>query len=490
MKIRKFKNAKQPKKNTGEYKPNHPAFDKAKDLVKAKIEVELSPWQKVKSTWDKAESFAKSVKSRGVTNEKVDGKTRSLRILSCHGDPVNGIDPCKARSYSENKKYHYCNQCGCGEREMARLDAIGSDPDEPKFNNDEYDKLDYPYLECPLKKEGFSNYVEPPKDTRRKLLLSNNLSPGDIVMLTAAVRDLHKSHGDKFAINVKTSCQEIWDSNPYITDFDRNDPDVENINCEYNLIHKSNQLPYHFIHGFRMDLEKKLGIEIPQGDFKGDIHISDKEKGWVSQIEEMGVKDKFWIMMAGGKYDFTTKWWNPDYYQEVVDHFKGKITFVQCGEKHHWHTPLNNVINLVGKTDIRQFLRLVYHSVGIVCPITFAMHAAAAVPVKSGNPRNRACVVIAGGRESTHWEAYPHHRYLSMVGSLTCCETGGCWRSRCQKVSDGDAKDLDQNLCLNPIEIKENLVISKCMNMIKPIDVIRAIESYYEGGTLEYGSSL
>ena len=66
--------------------------------------------------------------------------------------------------------------------------------------------------------------------------------------------------------------------------------------------------------------------------------------------------------MAGGKYDFTAKWWNPSWYQAVVDHFRGRIQFVQCGEEHHWHPCLDNVINLIGKTDTRQFVRLMHHA--------------------------------------------------------------------------------------------------------------------------------
>ena len=98
----------------------------------------------------------------------------------------------------------------------------------------------------------------------------------------------------------------------------------------------------------------------------------------MSQVEELGFRGRFWIMMAGGKFDFTAKWWNPAWYQRVVDHFRGRIQFVQCGEAQHWHPQLDGVINLVGKTDIRQFVRLMYHADGVVCPVTFAMHLAAA----------------------------------------------------------------------------------------------------------------
>jgi ADP-heptose:LPS heptosyltransferase len=304
-------------------------------------------------------------------------------------------------------------------------------------------------------------------------------------MLTAAVRDLHKAHGDKFDIAVETSCAPLWQNNPYLSDFDARAAGVQRIDCDYPLIHRSNSAPYHFIHGFAQFLEQKLRVRIPLTEFKGDIHVSELERSWMSQVQEMGIQSPFWIVLAGGKYDYTAKWWSPAAYQAVVDHFRDRILFVQCGEKGHWHPPLRNVIDLIGKTDLRQFIRLVYHSIGVLCPVTFAMHAAAAVPAPPSRPRNRACVVVAGGREPSQWEAYPHHRFLSNNGALRCCEHGGCWKSRCQPVGDGDRKDKE-GLCDQPVQIEGSLKIAKCMDMIKPADVIRAIESYYEGGVLTY----
>jgi ADP-heptose:LPS heptosyltransferase len=318
----------------------------------------------------------------------------------------------------------------------------------------------------------------------RRLILKCNLSPGDIVMLTAAVRDLHRSHPGRFLTDVRTSATALWEHNPFITPLDERDPAVETIDMHYPLVHQSNTTPHHFIHGFIKYLEQRLDLPIPATELKGDIHLSEQEKGWMSQVAETGFRGNFWIMMAGGKYDFTAKWWDPASYQNVVDHFAGRILFVQCGESSHFHPPLRNVLNLVGKTDTRQFVRLMYHADGVVCPVTFAMHLAAAVETKPGKPRNRACVAIAGGREPAQWEAYPHHQYIHTNGSLSCCDQGGCWRSRCQPVGDGDAKDRD--LCTYPVRVAPELQIARCMAMITPEDVIRRIEMYYEGGALKY----
>jgi ADP-heptose:LPS heptosyltransferase len=311
----------------------------------------------------------------------------------------------------------------------------------------------------------------------RKLILRNWLSPGDIITLTAAVRDLHLTHPGRFVTDVRTPCPALWEHNPYITQLNEKDPEVTAIQCEYPLINQSNQLPYHMIHGFRLFLQEELGVPIEPHAFKGDIHLSDEEKGWMSQVEEIeGFGARFWIIVSGGKSDFTAKWWDPDRAQQVVDHFAGRIRFVQCGEDGHHHSKLRNVIDFVGKTDLRQLVRLMYHADGVICPVTMLMHLAAAVETKPERPANRPCVVIAGGREPSHWEAYPHHQFLHTMGALPCCQHGGCWRSRVEPLGDGDEKD--GSLCERPVTLPGGRKLPQCLDMITAADVIRAVEQY------------
>ena len=320
------------------------------------------------------------------------------------------------------------------------------------------------------------------KRKNNKLILKNFLSPGDIVMLTAAVRDLHKSYPGRFITDVRTSCMQLWDNNPYISKLDENASDLTILKCEYPLIHRSNETPHHFIHGFIQFLNQKLKLDIKPSLFKGDIYVSSLEKSWWSQIQEFTGEDTpYWIIVAGGKYDFTTKWWSPVRYQEVINHFRGKILFVQVGENDHHHPPLEGVIDLRAKTDLRQFVRLMYHAQGVLCPVTFAMHLAAAVEVKGGTPRNRPCVVIAGGREPSQWEAYPHHQFIHTNGALLCCDNGGCWKSRVVPLGDGDKKDNPENLCVDVVDI-----LPRCMDMISARQVTERIETYFCGGTIKY----
>ncbi len=312
----------------------------------------------------------------------------------------------------------------------------------------------------------------------QKLILKNFQSPGDLVMLTAAVRDLHRSCPGEYLTDVRSPCPALWEHNPFITAIADDDPEVRVIDCQYPLIHRSNHAPYHFIHGFSQFLGSELGKTISLTEFKGDIHISGQEKSWFSQIYELvGADIPFWIIVAGGKLDYTIKWWEQERFQAVVDHFREKIAFVQVGQKSHNHQPLKGVIDLRGQTDLRQLIRLVYHSAGVVCPVTLGMHLAAAVETKRGSSKNRPCVVIAGGREPPHWEAYPHHQFLHTVGALYCCDHGGCWKSRTVPLGDGDPKDRPGNLCVDVVK-----GLPRCMAMIEPSMVINAVECYLNGG--------
>lgn len=319
----------------------------------------------------------------------------------------------------------------------------------------------------------------------KQVIFKSFQSPGDVLMMTRAVADLHAAQPGEFQTDVRTSADAIWENNPHLTPLDEGKPGVKTLAMHYPLIHQSNQRPCHFLHGYNQYLEQQLGLKIPVTKFHGEIHLAPSESEAPPPYIELGIPENFWIVVAGGKYDFTAKWWDPASFQEVVDAMRGRIQFVQCGEEGHWHPPLDGVTNLLGNTSLREFIRLVYHSAGVLCPVTLAMHLAAAVPTKPGRPKRRACVVVAGGREPPHWEAYPQHQFLHTCGALACCEEGGCWKSRCQLVGDGDAKDR-HDVCKMPVQVSETLRIAKCMTMIAPQDVIRRIETYYQGGGLSW----
>jgi hypothetical protein len=307
-----------------------------------------------------------------------------------------------------------------------------------------------------------------------KLILTNYQSPGDIVMLTAAVRDLHQCYPGRFVTDVRTSCRALWENNPYLTPLEAEASDVRVVECHYPLIHQSNQRPVHFLQGFVEFLNERLGLQIRLTRFQGDLHLSALERAEPSLVRHRtGLEVPFWIMVAGGKFDCTIKWWHFRRWQAVVDHFRDRLLFVQVGEADHYHPPLRGVLDLRGQTNLRELIRLVYHAAGVVCPVTVLMHLAAAVECPAGAEASRPCVVVAGGRESPSWESYPTQQFIHTVGALPCCATGGCWRSRVVALGDGDPKDRPEHLC---VQVRAGL--PACMELITPPDVCRRIEWY------------
>jgi len=112
---------------------------------------EIKPQNGVAKKLNMIQSFATALTSRGFNNEKVSKATKQLRVLSCFGNRADGgvLPPCEHLKQSSTPGKHFCGGCGCGDRAGTWLVA----------NGDEYSKLDYPKLNCPLHMPGFTNYT-------------------------------------------------------------------------------------------------------------------------------------------------------------------------------------------------------------------------------------------------------------------------------------------------------------------------------------------
>lgn len=308
-----------------------------------------------------------------------------------------------------------------------------------------------------------------------KLFLWNRLSPGDIAVLTATVRDLKLSHPE-IQVNVQTSANELWQNNPYLDrSVTRQNADIC-MKAEYPLIHESTKGAYHFIHGYRKFLEQKLKIKIKSGPFMVDVHLSEQEKNCDNWLKENGINGDYWLINAGCKMDYTNKMWEFDRFQQVVDRTKDKIQWVQIGSDKHVHKRLNNVIDMVNKTSHRQLLSLMYRSSGVITANSYAMHLAT-IPMYKDADRRRPCIVIGGGREPLVWYQYTGHQCLNTCGMLPCCKKGSCWKARVEFINDGNVK-RNSRLCLNPVVSKSGQKIPLCMDMITVDDVVKCVENY------------
>ena len=97
-----------------------------------------------------AQSFISAIASRGTSNNKVNVPLKQLRVLSCFGNKDKGgqLPPCEFLRKSSTEGKFFCGGCGCGDKPLTWLMGEG----------EEYSKLDYPKLNCPLQMPGFTNY--------------------------------------------------------------------------------------------------------------------------------------------------------------------------------------------------------------------------------------------------------------------------------------------------------------------------------------------
>lgn len=308
---------------------------------------------------------------------------------------------------------------------------------------------------------------ERPTHAPRRLILRTGLCPGDVLTLTAAIESLHRKYRRQFLTDVRTPCPAVWENNPHITPLNEEEPGVEVIDCHYPAIDRSNQTPDCFLSGYAQHLARVLGKPLPLATNRPHLYLSTEEQSWMGQVEEqLGRRTPYWLVNAGTKRDFTAKQWPLEFYQAVVDHFAGRMLFVQVGSDQDLHPLLRGVLNLVGQTDHRQLIRLAYHAAGGLGPVTYLQHLCAAW--------QKPYVCLLGGREPVTWaQNYPQQVTLHTVGQLDCCRTEACWRSRVVPLGDGDGKD--RSLCQRPV-ITLQVPVPQCLALIRPGEVVAVLE--------------
>jgi ADP-heptose:LPS heptosyltransferase len=301
----------------------------------------------------------------------------------------------------------------------------------------------------------------------RRLILVNHLSPGDVLVMTAAIHSLHRANPGQFEVAVDTTAQAFWEHNPDVVSLDQaRQRGFEVCQTHYPAVNECNQRAIHFLQAYCEFLADNLRVPCPLATNRPMIWLSEQEKAWLPQVHEVtGRAQQYWVLNAGTKSDYTAKHWGKRNYQRLVDLLRGRVQFVQVGkgDNGHSHPDLDGVVDLRGKTDDRQLVRLLHHAQGAVGGTTLLMHLAAA--------SKKPYVCILGGREPVPWNAYPLQQTLHTVGLLSCCREGGCWRSRTVPLGDNDQKD--GSLCEQPVP--GDPPIPRCLEMIRPEAVAEAV---------------
>jgi hypothetical protein len=310
------------------------------------------------------------------------------------------------------------------------------------------------------------------------LVISLHRAPGDTVVLTGLLRDLQAARPGEYRVWADVDQPALLRHNPHVHAAGRWKgrawpAGTLQVHAEYGRgIVQQKYEPVHFLAWFHRDFGAKTGVAVPVTRPVPDLHLAGAEL-------EPPVAGRYWVFVAGGKSDATVKIWSRSEWQHAADLVRGLgLGVVQVGARGrgHIHLPLDGTLDLVGRTSLRDVLRLIRHADGVVCGVTFAMHAAAAL-----------------GREAWWWEAYVNqnkgfgpasgavpvpHKYLHTIGLLPCGHgKHGCWRN---SVVPPDGKGL---ICHYPAAAGGQAV-PLCMTLITGNHVAEAVMEYYEDGTL------
>ena len=140
-------------------------------------------------------------------------------------------------------------------------------------------------------------------------------------------------------------------------------------------------------------------------------------------------------ILSAGRAQMKNKNWFPERYQAVVDALADSFNFIQLGVPDD--PPLRGVLDLRGRTNLRESAAILASSRVFIGQVGFLMHLARAVECRS--------VIVYGGRETPLVDGYAGNENLT--GPMPCSP---CWqRNRC---------DFDR----------------ECMRMIEPEAVIAA----------------
>ena len=314
-----------------------------------------------------------------------------------------------------------------------------------------------------------------PDPDPRRLVLLNNCCPGDVLVMSAAIESLHRTYPGEFITAVAGTATELFDFNPHVVgaefEIDGKPVDWETVEMAYPLIDECDSRPVHFMQGYCDWLAAKIGKPVPLSVNRPYLYLSSEERGWISQIEELtGGNPRYVVVNAGFKDDYPAKWWGTSNYQAVIDRLRGRVPFVQIGEQGHTHPPLQGVIDLRGKTDVRQLARLVYHAAGGLGPSTFLQHLCAAL--------DKPYVCVAGGREPLAWQHYPRQATLSTIGVTGCSSSRAgrsCWKDRVTP----DAGKPNATVCELPVISAGGEFVAACLESVRPERVAEEVWARY-----------
>lgn len=264
------------------------------------------------------------------------------------------------------------------------------------------------------------------------ILFSTNNHLGDALISTATIRDFAKTFPNH-NINLQTNYSDILKGNPYIRNFDNSI--IYKIKLCYAPYSQRTASGGNCFNAWRIGLVKRLGVALKYGPDCVDIYYDDFEK-------ERLIKEDYIIINAGNQTCSEVK--SYPFWQEIVNSLKNDIKIVQIGgkEDRDCHQPLDGVTNLIGKTSVRDLMRLVRDARVVVSPPS----AVSILCTQQGFAGLN--IILNGAREPSELTNY--NKKIIHLGST--CKMGYTNKSGCMKFY---MKETNGKTCLSQVKIND-----------------------------------
>lgn len=282
---------------------------------------------------------------------------------------------------------------------------------------------------------------------------------GDTVSVSALVRDLYAAFPGVGISVAGTSAEEIFRYDYRVKWKLPPDRVFVPLTHKPTLDRSYSDPTARYIYACHDAFEAATGITVPRGEPRPSLILSPKES-------QHPVDNPYFVVCSGVKQDLPIKMWPHEYFEEVVRRVGGRwiqVGGLTSGRLQHHQVAIAKAENKIGRTTIRELMRIVAHADAVVCLVSLPMLLASAFGVK--------CVVPAGGRENPSLFEGLGVDYMETMNRLPCSVGGGCGVFAAVPAHT-DSAFPDNWLCKDPVETASGEYVGKCMRLITPDDVI------------------
>lgn len=267
---------------------------------------------------------------------------------------------------------------------------------------------------------------------------------GDVVIMTAVFENLKKMFPDiEFGIGTRECYMDVFENNPNISRFKPIEANYI-FDCVYAPFSQRVASGGSCIKAFTRNAFSALNATPVFEQTTAKFYLEETENKY----------GEYCLINANCQRCSETKGY--PYYQEIVDSRPG-IKFIQIGgaEERDITSDLTGVIDLRGKTTVKELIALVSHAKWVISPPSAVVHIASAFP-------NVKVIVLSGAREPVELTEYPNTTHLTSF-----CVDGYHRNKGCMKFF---MRPIDARTCSRAI-LEKGRKYPQCMCDIKKDDV-------------------